>query len=145
VKQETILKAEGQKQQVVLNAEARKQEVVLQSEAAQIDQINRAKGEAQAIVAVAEATGEGIQKVASAILQQGGSEAVSLKIAEQYVGAFKELAKTSTTVLLPSNVGDAGSMVAQALTVFDSIRGRSSGGQGAPVGGEGSKGPWGSA
>ena len=138
IKQETILKAEGQKQQVVLNAEARKQEVVLQSEAAQIDQINRAKGEAQAIVAVAEATGEGIHKVAQAILQQGGSEAVTLKIAEQYVGAFKELARTSTTVLMPMNAGDAGSMVAQALTVFDAIRDKTSGNLK-----EGAKGPWG--
>ncbi len=138
IKQETILKAEGQKQQVVLNAEARKQEVVLQSEAAQIDQINRARGEAQAIVAVAEATSEGIQKVAGAIMLQGGSEAVSLKVAEQYVGAFKELAKESTTVLLPANPGDAGSMVAQALTVFDSIRAKTVGNMK-----EGAKGPWG--
>jgi regulator of protease activity HflC (stomatin/prohibitin superfamily) len=124
-KRETVLKAEGQQQQVVLNAQARKQEVVLQSEAAQIDQVNRANGEAQAIVAVATATGEGLRKVASAILEKGGTDAVALKIAEQYVDAFKGLARTSTTVLLPTNAGDAGSMVAQALSVFDSIRSKS--------------------
>lgn len=122
LKQETILKAEGQQQQTVLNAEARKQEVVLQSEGAQIDQVNRAKGEALAIIAVAEATAEGITKVAQAINQQGGSDAVALKIAEQYVDAFKGMARTTTTVLLPANAADAGGMVAQALTVFDAIR-----------------------
>lgn len=122
IKQETILKAEAQKEQVVLNALARKEEVVLQSEAAQVDQINRARGEAQAIVAVAEATGEGIRKVADAIQAQGGSDAVALKVAEQYIDAFKNLARSSNTVLMPANANDVGGMVAQALSVFETIR-----------------------
>ena len=120
-KQESILRAEGQQQQVVLNAEARKREVVLQSEGAQIDQVNRAKGEAEAIIAIAEATAASISKIASAINAPGGREAIELKVAEQFVDAFKNLAKTSTTVLLPANAGDAGAMVAQALTIFDTI------------------------
>ncbi len=73
---------------------------------------------------MAEATGEGITKVAAAITAQGGTDAVALRIAEQYVSAFAQLAKTGTTILLPANASDAGSMVAQALTVFDSIRNR---------------------
>lgn len=137
-KQEAILKAEGQQQQVVLNAEARKREVVLQSEGAQIDQINRAKGEAEAIYAVAEATAKGIDVVAQAIIKTGGTEAVALKIAEQYVAAFGKLAQSSTTVLLPANASDAGSMVAQALTVFDSIKNKTAYAPQDPV-----KGPWG--
>ena len=125
-KRATILESEGKRQAQINVAEGAKQEVVLRSEAAQIDQINRAKGEAEAIFAVAEATAKGIAVVAQSIMQSGGSEAVSLKIAEQYVSAFKELAKESTTVLLPANASDAGSMVAQALTVFDSIRNKTS-------------------
>lgn len=121
-KQETILKAEGQRQQVVLNAEARKQEVVLQSEAAQIDQVNRANGEAQALITMAEATAASIQKVAAAINSPGGREAIELKVAEQYVDAFKALARSSTTLMLPANAGDPGSMVAQAMSVFETIR-----------------------
>ena len=121
-KQELILKAEGNKEQTVLNAEARKQEVVLQSEAAQIDQINRARGEAEALLMVAEATAGSISKIAAAITAPGGREAIELKVAEQFVGAFSNLAKTNNTILLPANVGDAGSMVAQALSVFDTIR-----------------------
>ncbi|MBI3508301.1 MAG: paraslipin, partial [Chlamydiia bacterium] len=104
-KQELILKAEGSKQQTVLNAEARKQEVVLQSEASQIDQINRATGEAKAILLVAEATAGSIQKIAGAIASPGGREAIELKVAEQYVDAFKNLARNSNTVLLPANAG----------------------------------------
>ena len=94
------------------------------------DQINRAKGEAEAILAVAEATAKGIEMVAAAITKQGGEDAVALAIAEQYVGAFKELAKESTTVLLPANAGDAGSMVAQALTILTSIKHKAAGADG---------------
>lgn len=140
-RQETILRAEGQQQQTILNAEARKREVVMQSEAAQIDQINRAKGEAEAIFAVAEATAKGIEVVAQSILKTGGTEAVSLKIAEQYVAAFSKLAQSSTTILLPANASDAGSMVAQALTVFDSIKHKTA----AVASQEIPKSPWGGA
>lgn len=121
-KQESILKAEGAQRQVLLAAEARKQETVLQSEASQIDQTNRAAGEAAAILAVAQATAKGIELIAAAIQKQGGNDAVSLKIAESYVSAFEKLARSSTTVLMPANVNDIGSSVAQALTVFDQIR-----------------------
>ena len=121
-KQETILKAEGTQRQVVLAAEARKQETVLASEASKIDQINRAAGEAEAILAIADATAKGIELVAAAIMKQGGSEAVALRIAEQYVNAFGNLAKHGTTVLLPANANDIGGSVAQALAVFDQIR-----------------------
>ncbi|MEI6729633.1 MAG: slipin family protein [Pseudomonadota bacterium] len=120
-KQETILRAEGDQQQTVLNAEARKQEIVLQSEASQIDQINRAKGEAEALLMVATATAASISKIAVAINAPGGRDAIELKVAEQFVGAFANLAKVGNTILMPANVGDAGSMVAQALGVFDTI------------------------
>ncbi|MDX2113843.1 MAG: stomatin-like protein [Alphaproteobacteria bacterium] len=139
-KRATILESEGKRQAQINVAEGLKQEVVLKSEGALTDQVNRAKGEAEAILAVAEATAKGIDMVSQSIMKSGGSEAVALKIAEQYVGAFKELAKTSTTVLLPANPGDAGSMVAQALTVFDAIRDKTSGNLK-----EGAKGPWGGA
>src|SRR5690606_34782125 len=101
-----------------------KQEVVLTSEAAKIDQINRASGEAEAIRAVAIATAESIERVAEAIRKEGGCDAVALRVASQYVEAFAKLAKESTTVLLPAQVGDAGAMVAQALTVFNAIKGK---------------------
>ena len=121
-KRATILESEGKQQAQINAAQGAKQQVVLASEASMTDQINRAKGEAEAIFAVAEATAKGIEVVAASIGKPGGDEAVSLKIAEQYVSAFKELAKESTTVLLPANASDAGSMVAQALTIFDAIR-----------------------
>ncbi|MCH2547075.1 MAG: paraslipin [Alphaproteobacteria bacterium] len=138
IKQETILKAEGHQQQVLLAAEARKQDTVMQSEASKIDQINRAQGEAEAIYAVAEATARGIDIIAQSIQQQGGSEAVSMKIAEEYVQAFAKLAQNSTTMLLPSNASDVGGTVAQALAVFDTIKHQRTPASPDPAGG-----PWG--
>jgi regulator of protease activity HflC (stomatin/prohibitin superfamily) len=121
-KRAVILESEGKRQSQINVAEGGKQEVVLRSEGSQIDQINRAKGEAEALLAVATATAASIEKIASAINAPGGREAVELKIAEQYVRAFANLAKTSTTLLLPGNPGDPGAMVAQALSVFDTVR-----------------------
>ena len=86
------------------------------------DQINRAKGEAEAIRAVSEATADGIKTVASAIQIEGGNHAVALRVAEQYVDAFSKLAKTNNTILLPADVGNMGGMVAQALGVFDIVK-----------------------
>ena len=123
-KRAQILESEGHRQADINVAEGKKQQVVLESEAALTDQVNRAKGEAEAIFSVAEATAKGIREVASAIQENGGNDAVSLRVAEQYVGAFSKIAQETNTVLLPANVGDAGSMVAQALTVFENIKGK---------------------
>ncbi len=121
-KRAQILDSEGKMQAQINAAEGAKRETVLKSEAALTDQVNRAKGEAEAILTVAEATAKGIEKVAKAIETTGGKDAVGLRIAEQYMDAFKGLAKTNNTLILPANANDAGSMVAQALTIFDSIK-----------------------
>jgi regulator of protease activity HflC (stomatin/prohibitin superfamily) len=133
-KRAEILQSEAQRQSKINVAEGEKQEVVLESEASMIDQVNRAKGEAEAIREVAQATAQGIELVAAAIQKAGGEQAVALKVAQQYVDAFSKLAKESTTILLPANAGDAGSMVAQALGVFNTIQ---------QSGGSHDGGPWG--
>jgi regulator of protease activity HflC (stomatin/prohibitin superfamily) len=123
-KRAEILESEGKRQAQINLAEGYKQEIVLRSEAALTDSVNRAKGEGEAILLVADATAKGIDTVAAALQTPGGEGAVSLRIAEQYVAAFSQLAKQSTTLILPANAGDAGSMVAQALTVYESIKGK---------------------
>lgn len=124
-KRAQILDSEGQRQSQINISEGQKQQVVLQSEAAMTDQINRAKGEAEAIKAVAEATAEGIRLVANAIQDKGGADAVSLRVAEQYVAAFSNLAKTANSVIVPANVTDISGTIAQALTVFDNLKKKS--------------------
>jgi regulator of protease activity HflC (stomatin/prohibitin superfamily) len=120
-KRAQILESEGAKQAKVNNAEAAKIERVLASEAVKIEQINKAAGEAEAIIQVAAATSKGIGLVANAINQPLGKDAVSMKIAEQYIEAFSKLAKTSNTLLLPQNCSDTGAFVAQALTIYENL------------------------
>ena len=81
----------------------------------------RAQGEAAAIVAKAKATAEGVERLARAVRTQGGQEAVSLRIAEQYVSAFARIAQKGNTIMLPGNASDAASMVTQAMTIYKSI------------------------
>ena len=116
-KRAVILTSEGQRDAAVNSAEGGKQEVIKQSEARKQQQINEAEGEAEAIMAVATATAEGIRRVAESINLPGGFEAVQLRVAEQYIGQFGELAKASNTIVLPANVADVGSMIALAMKV----------------------------
>jgi len=120
-KRAQILDSEGTRQSEVNIAEGKKQSTVLASEANMTEQINYARGEAEAIVARATASAEGIERVAKALQATGATDAVSLTIAEKYVGAFEKLAKEGTTILLPTTVNDPSSMIAQALSIFKGI------------------------
>ena len=114
-KRAVILTSEGTRDAAVNTADGVKQEVIKASEARRTQQINEAEGQAAAILAVAAATAEGIRRVAEAIKLPGGFEAVQLRVAEQYVSQFGELAKKSNTLVLPANVSDVGSMIALAM------------------------------
>jgi regulator of protease activity HflC (stomatin/prohibitin superfamily) len=117
-KRAVILTSEGTRDAAINTAEGMKQEVIKQSEARKTQQINEAEGEAAAITSVATATAAGIRSVAEAIKLPGGQEAVQLRVAEQYIGQFGELAKKSNTIVLPANVADVGSMIALAMKLI---------------------------
>ncbi len=117
-KRAVILTSEGQRDAAINTAEGDKQQTIKASEAHRQRQINEAQGQAEAILAVAAATAEGIRRVAEAIKVEGGFEAVQLRVAEQYVTQFGQLAAGSTNLVLPANVSDIGSMVALAMNVF---------------------------
>lgn len=121
-KRAQILESEGNRQAKINHSEGEKAQIVLNSEASYIDQINRAKGEAEAIMFVADATAKSIEVVAEAIQKNGGTEAVSLKVAEQYMEAFSKLAKETNTVILPANISEPSSFITQALTIFDQLK-----------------------
>src|SRR5215217_7159694 len=114
-KRAVTLTSEGQRDAAINTAEGNKQQTIKNSEARKQQQINEAEGQAQAIMAVATATAEGIRRVAESITLPGGYEAVQLRVAEQYIGQFGELAKESDTLVLPANVADVGSMIALAM------------------------------
>jgi len=121
-KRAEILESEAYRQAQINKAEGHKRQVVLASEGAMTDQINRAEGEAEAIRKVAAATAYGIKQVAEAYGEENGAEAANLKIAENYIDAFSNLAKVNNTILLPANTGDVNSMVASAMTILETIK-----------------------
>lgn len=113
-KRAVILTSEGERDAKINQAEGEKQQVIKQSEAVQLQQINEARGQAEAILAVASATAEGLRQVALALREPGGQEAMQLRIAEQWVAQFGELAKTGNTFVVPANLADIGSVIALA-------------------------------
>jgi len=117
-KRAVILASEGQRDAAINTAEGEKQQVIKASEAERQRNINEADGQAAAIRAVASATAQGIREVATAIRTDGGMEAVQLRVAEQYVAQFGQIARTANTVVVPASVSDVAGMIATAMKVF---------------------------
>jgi regulator of protease activity HflC (stomatin/prohibitin superfamily) len=126
-------------------SERRKRAAVLESEAEREASINvatglkektilEATGEAEAIVAKAKATAAGITEVSRSLLGTGGDEAARFKIAEMYMNAFAQIAKEGNTMLIPADVGNPASLVAQAMGAYKTIENSSKNGGGSVVG-----------
>ncbi|KAM1029787.1 hypothetical protein FF1_042173 [Malus domestica] len=109
-KRAQILESEGERQANINIADGKKSAIILAAE-----------GEAQSILAKANATSRGISLVSKSLNESGGAEAAGLKIAEQYVGAFGNIAKQGTTVLLPSASNNPAAMISQALSIYKSL------------------------
>jgi len=120
-KRALILDSEGEQEAEVNVAKGKKMAALLASEADMQERINRGLGEASAIEAKAGADAAAIKLLAGAISGDAGKSAMSLKLAEQYVGAFNAMAKSTNTVVVPANVGDAGAMVAQAMAILKTV------------------------
>jgi regulator of protease activity HflC (stomatin/prohibitin superfamily) len=115
--------AERKKRAMILDSEGVRQAAVNQAEGEKQSQILKAQGLAASILEQSKATAEGLKYVARAIdEEQGGENAASLKVAEQYVQAFKELAQKGNTILLPANAADASGMVAQAMAIYKNLK-----------------------
>ena len=119
-KRALIASSEGRKQEQINIATGQKEAAIAKSEGEKIAQINFAQGQAGAVLAIAEATASAIRQVAAAIEQPGGMEAVNLKVAEKYVDAFGNVAKTGNTLILPANLSDVGGLIATAMSVVKS-------------------------
>jgi len=116
-KRAVILASEGERDAKINQAEGQKQQVIKQSEASRQQQINEAEGQAAAILAVATATAEGLRQVAESLTAPGGEDAMRLRIAEQWVEQFGQLAKTGNTYVVPANLSDISSVIALATGI----------------------------
>lgn len=121
-KVEQINIAMGQREAAIKASEGEKQALINESEGQKLAAINQAEGQSQALLLMANATAEALTKIGAAVQMPGGMEAVNLKVAERYVDAFSELAKTTNTMLLPSNPADISSMVATAMNVIQTAK-----------------------
>ena len=115
-KRAVILQSEGERDAAINTAEGHKQQVIKNSEGARQRQINEAEGQAQAMLAVATATAEGIRRVAEATMIPGGYEAMQLKLAEQYIEQFGNLAKTGNSMIVSADLSDVTSMLQMAMS-----------------------------
>ena len=118
-KRAVVLTSEGERDAKINEAEGEKQRVIKESEAVKQQQINEAQGQAAAILAVANATAEGLQQVAEAVKQEGGESAMKLRIAEDYVEQFGKLAHSSNTLVVPANLSDLSSMITLATSIVN--------------------------
>ncbi|MES2115656.1 MAG: stomatin-like protein [Pseudomonadota bacterium] len=119
-KRALIAASEGRKQEQINIASGEREAAIARSEGEKQAAINRAQGQAAAIVALADATASALREVGAAIQAPGGADAVNLKVAEQYVNAFAQLAKTNNSVIIPANMGDMSGLIATAMQVVKS-------------------------
>jgi len=124
VKREQIALSEGDKQARINRAEGDKQEAIKKSEGERIRMENEALGKAAAIFEVAKATGQGIGEIAKAISQPGGKDAVSLRIATDWIQSFANLAKTTNSMIVPTNVADLASVTGILKHAYDFTAGK---------------------
>ncbi len=116
-----VAESEGARQARINVSEGDRQEAINLSEAEKLKQINEAEGRAQEIRLIAEATAGGIREVASALIEPGGRDAVNLRVAEQWVMQFGQLAKTNNTMIVPAQLGDVATLVSTVMGSMDTM------------------------
>ena len=117
-KRALIAESEGDRQAKINRADGDKQEAIARSEGEKAKRINEAQGRAQEILLVAEATANSVRQIAHAINEKGGSDAVNLRLAEQYIGEFGRLAKTSNSLIIPSDLANVAGFIKAAASVL---------------------------
>ena len=121
-KRAVISESEGKKQEQINLATGAREAAIAKSEGEKQSEINVAEGKAQATIAIANATAQAISLIAKASDEQGGNTAINLKVAEQYIDAFSNLAKTNNTLIVPSNLSDVSGMVGSVMKIVQSTK-----------------------
>jgi regulator of protease activity HflC (stomatin/prohibitin superfamily) len=117
-KRALIAASEGRRQEQINIATGEREAFIARSEGAKEAEINKALGEAAAITAVADATADAIRKIAAAIQQPGGQDAVNLKVAEKAVDAYAQLAQKNNTMIVPGNMSEVSALIGTAMTLL---------------------------
>ncbi len=118
-KRALIAASEGRRQEQINIATGEREAFIARSEGEKQAEINNAMGEAAAITAVADATADAIRKIAAAILQPGGEQAVQLKVAEKAVEAYAQLAQKNNTMIVPGNMSEVSALIGTAMALLN--------------------------
>jgi regulator of protease activity HflC (stomatin/prohibitin superfamily) len=115
-KRALIAASEGRRQEQINIATGEREAFIARSEGEKQAVINKAQGDAQSITAVADATAGAIERIAAAIRQPGGEQAVQLKVAEKAVEAYSKVASDATTTLIvPSDMTQVSTLISSAM------------------------------
>ena len=117
-KRALIAASEGRRQEQINIATGEREAFIARSEGEKQAEINKAQGEATAITVVADATADAIRKIAAAIQQPGGEQAVQLKVAEKAVDAYAHLAKANNTMIVPGHMGEVAGLIGTAMALY---------------------------
>ena len=121
-KRALIAASEGRRQEQINIATGEREAFIARSEGEKQAVINKAAGEAASITAVAEATAAAIERIAAAIRQPGGEQAVQLKVAERAVDAYSRVAAdANTTLIVPSNMSEVSALIGSAMKMVKSV------------------------
>jgi regulator of protease activity HflC (stomatin/prohibitin superfamily) len=122
-KRALIAASEGRRQEQINIATGEREAFIARSEGEKQAAINKAQGDAAAITEMANATAQAIERIASAIRQPGGEQAVQLKVAEQAVQAYAKVAQDAkTTLIVPGNMSEVSGLIASAMQMVQTGR-----------------------
>ena len=114
-KRAQIARSLAQMESSINESSGEMEQVINRSEGEKERRINEAEGRAAEIRALAGATATSLRRIAEALDVDGGDEAISLQLSEQYVHQLRGLADARTDIILPLNLADIDG-------VLDSVR-----------------------
>jgi regulator of protease activity HflC (stomatin/prohibitin superfamily) len=121
-KRALIAASEGRRQEQINIATGEREAFIARSEGEKQAAINKAQGDAAAITEMANATALAIERIAAAIRQPGGEQAVQLKVAEQAVEAYGKVAQDAkTTLIVPGNMSEVSGLIASAMQMVGTV------------------------
>ena len=121
-KRAEITKSSGERDAQINTSEGEREASILMSEGRRQQRINEAEGEARETALLAEASANGIERVANAISQPGGSLAVKMRLTEQFIDRLGKVVDGANVSVLPMEAANLKSFFEGASEVTDSVR-----------------------
>lgn len=121
-KRAVIAKSEGDKQQAINVSEGERQQRINLAEGARQAKVLNAEGEAKAITTVADATAKALETIGTSLQENGGMDAMKMKVAEDFIDRWGDIAKESNVMIVPADMGDLSKVVGTAFKIVDGVK-----------------------